>query len=111
MSHSENAPGSEAAELVNTIRTRFLSRGWIADDQMTPTGWRPDLILTNGRGSLLCIEVKAGQEKLRLSTISSLRKARNELTHQWPGESIFVLMSTEPVSPRLEAALTAWGIL
>ena len=78
---------------------------------IAPSGWEPDLLATDGRGTLLCVEVKTGDQPLHSGVLRTLSRAQDDLSSTWPGRSVVALLTTSPVSERLRSALASTGII
>ena len=105
--------GSDMREagIVNLLDQTLRSRGWDALDGIQPAGWLPDLVVTDRRGILLCIEVRLGRQPLHSHIVQTLSRAQEDLTNSWPGRSIVALVSSNPTSKRLESLLASAGII
>jgi len=84
--------------------------GWRLDSSIMPGAWEPDLVLVDGHGATLCIEYKLGRGPLHSSILSHMSQAKAVLELAFPRGAYLAVITTQAVSPRLEAAFRAQGI-
>src|SRR5690349_21416747 len=104
------SPASESG-VVEELSRHLGKLGWSAVQGIAPAAWEPNLVATDSRGTLLCIELKAGSGPLHSRVLSTLTEAQSDLSATWPGRSIVALLTTNPASERLQSALSSTGIV
>src|SRR5215469_2739928 len=102
---------SSGGRVIYEIDRKLAQLGWSPVEGIVPSGWQPDLMATDGRGTLLCIEVRVGSEPLHSGVLSTLTQAQSDLSSTWPGRSVVALLATNPISERLQAAFASSGIV
>jgi tetratricopeptide (TPR) repeat protein len=106
-----NQNASPEAELAKQLSLHLRNLGWSEVSGIAPAAWRPDLVATDGHGVLLCIDLSVGSTPLHSRVLSTLTRAQADLSETWPGRAVVALLSTNPVSERLQSALSSTGIV
>ncbi|WP_182818541.1 tetratricopeptide repeat protein [Propioniciclava sp. MC1683] len=96
---------------VAAVSSKLAALGWRTVDEVAPGSVQPDLVASNSEGDLLCLELKLGDRPLHSQTLSQLLRMRDDLSSSWPGRATVALVTSQPISGRLKAAMLTSGIV
>src|ERR1039457_3751524 len=92
-----NTENSPEWRVLDILSRQLGDLGWSVVQEIAPSGSRPDLVATDGKGNLLCVELKLGSEPLHSHVLSTLTRSQVELADVWPGRSLVALIATNPI--------------
>ena len=98
-------------QVVAELAQQLSRLGWTPISSLASSAWQPDLTATDSNGTLLSVEVQLGSQPLHSKMIKIISDAQSYLSSAWPGRSVVALLATNPISERLESALSSMGVI